>query len=224
MKNKIFVLLAVVFVLILSALPVLAADDEPNGFYDFGTHENVEINVYEGDNVVDATTENIDSDSEDEEFYPDSDRFEVTFSDATKGGYYGTVLVEGTGLPTKDDQIFYIDQVTAGSSTVDFNVYPILPEETTALSLYLLSNLDDFELIKIPVNYYVHKDYVLGDIDNNGKIEVDDALIALQIVAEIYSPTETELSAADVDGNGRVEVDDSLMILQYVAEIIDSWN
>ena len=224
MKNKIFVLLAVISVLLLISLPVLAEDDA-SGFYDIGTHPDVEIEVYKGDEKVDATTENLDGDAELEKWYDGSDRFELSYTAAEKGGYYGIMLVEGSGLPTKDNQILYIDQVTAKSDTIDFNVYPMLPEKATPLTLYMLSNVEDFEFMVLPLNYYLPgEDYLLGDIDNNGKVEVDDALIALQIVAEIHTPTETEILAADVDGNGKVEVDDSLMILQYVAEIIDSWN
>ena len=226
MKNKIFVLLAVVLVLFgLSSFVVVA--ETPDGFYDIGSYQDIEIKPFSDQTEVEATEINLDSDDELEQWYKDSNRLEVTYKAATLGGYYGVVLVEGSGLPSRDNDIIYIDQLAAESSTINFNVYPMLPNKTTPLSLYISSNMSSFELIKIPVNYYLEgseSSYTLGDIDNSGKCEVDDALLALQIVAELHTPTTTETLAADVDCNGRVEIDDALMILQYVAEIIDSWN
>ena len=71
MKNKIFVLLAVMSVLVLFAVPALAED--ASGFYDIGTHPDVEIEVYKGDEKVDATTENLVGDADPEEWYEGSD-------------------------------------------------------------------------------------------------------------------------------------------------------
>ena len=225
MKSKIFVLLAVIFVL-LSLTTFATETEELNGFYDIGTYQNVDINPYSGDTAVNATMQNLDADGDLEQLYEDSNRLEVSYKAATNDGYYGVILVEGTGLPTKDNMIFYIDQVSATGSTVNFNVYPILPKRATPLSLYISSNVENFELVKVPLNYYLPTPpYVLGDIDNNGLWNSSDALTALQIGAGLYDDaTEGEKAAANVNGDDYINSTDALMILQYGAGLIDSWD
>ena len=58
----------------------------------------------------------------------------------------------------------------------------------------------------------------LGDVDDNGKINADDALTILKKLAKIDVPKYVE-EAADVDGNGKVNADDALLILKVLAKI-----
>ena len=61
-------------------------------------------------------------------------------------------------------------------------------------------------------------DVTLGDVDDNGKINADDALTILKKLAKIDVPKYVE-EAADVDGNGKVNADDALLILKVLAKI-----
>ena len=109
----------------------MAADETISGFYDIGTATDVVITPYAGETAVEVAEKNIDSDEAKENVYVDSDRLGVTYSDATANEHYGIILVDGSELPTKDTEIYYINQETASGSSVAFNVYPKLPAETT---------------------------------------------------------------------------------------------
>lgn len=225
MKNKILILLAMIFVSLASTAFAADSPEDLNGFYDIGTYQNVDIKPYSGNAEVNATTVNLDSDEELEKLYDGSDRLEVSYKAATNGGYYSAILVEGSELPTKDNEIIYIDLVMAESNTVDFNVYPLLPKKATPLSLYISSNVQNSELIKVPLNYYLPKPpYVLGDVDNDGKWNAADALIALQIGAGLRTANEQEFLAADVNQDSNCNVLDALMILQYGAGLRTSFE
>ena len=91
---------------------VMAADETINGFYDIGTKENVTITPYAGETQVTATDKNIAGDDAMESVYVDSDRLDVTYNGATADVHYGVILVEGADLPTKDTEIYYINQET----------------------------------------------------------------------------------------------------------------
>ena len=63
-------------------------------------------------------------------------------------------------------------------------------------------------------------DYETGDVDGNGKINAQDALLVLKNAAKLEDLTETQYVAADVDDSGKVNATDALYILQYAAKII----
>lgn len=66
-------------------------------------------------------------------------------------------------------------------------------------------------------------DQMLGDVDNNGKVEAYDALLALQIATGKKTGTPAEIIAADVDKSGSVQAYDALRILQYVTGVISAF-
>lgn len=63
-------------------------------------------------------------------------------------------------------------------------------------------------------------DYMPGDVDGNGKVEANDALLALQAATGKIRLTAAQEQAADVDGTAGVAANDALMILQYATEKI----
>lgn len=203
-----------------------------SGFYNIGTKENVTTTVKGETGVITSISQDVNADETADTFFPASDRIEVTYSAATSGSYYGVVLSNGRTVPTKSSDIFYINQVTASGTSVTFNVYPMLPTATTDMTLFISSNAQGHTLVSVPLSYA--KDvtitapstpqYTLGDVDDNGKVEIEDAVMTLQIIAQLHQPTETERLAANVDGNATVEIEDAVMILQYIAQIISSWN
>lgn len=229
MKKGISILLLVFLISAMFSMTVAAETTTASGFYNIGSVDDVEITPYAANSRVSVTDQDVDNDNVSDKWYVNSDRLEVSYTEATDDGYYGVILVEGSDLPTKDNTIFYIDQVTAESNTIDFNVYPILPEETTDLTLYISSNVEGFKLISIPLNYVVGAEvtvpsYTLGDIDDDGVFGVKDALIVLQIGVDKYPATDAEKAAADVDGDGICGVKDALLILQYGTGKINSFN
>ncbi len=220
-KKKISILLMVLVVSALFALPVMAEDAAvANGFYGIGSADNVSIKAFAGDTEVQSTQKDVNADSKAEAWYENSDRLEVSYSAATEAGYYGAILVEGTGLPTVDDEILFIDQVTAGSEGIKFNVYPMLPEETTGMTFYISSSIDDEDLIKIPLGYAVgvgtetdEPAYIPGDVDGNGSVTRSDLLR----LAKHFSGFVVQINeaAADVTRDGKVTRNDLLRLAKY---------
>mgnify|MGYP002617873852 FL=1 len=56
-----------------------------------------------------------------------------------------------------------------------------------------------------------------GDVDDNGQVDVIDALMVLQHSAQVIHLTNDQLSRADIDRDAahQVTAADALMILQY---------
>lgn len=66
---------------------------------------------------------------------------------------------------------------------------------------------------------------VLGDVDGNGKIELADAQVALQIALKIVgNPTEKQVAAADIDKNNKIELADAKAILKEALKITTNFQ
>lgn len=64
-------------------------------------------------------------------------------------------------------------------------------------------------------------DFVLGDVNLNGKITIDDATLIQKYLAGMEDFDDTvQLLAADVDGNGNITIDDATIIQKYLAGLI----
>lgn len=156
MKRKIITLVLAMAASSVFGATAMAADETISGFYDIGTATDVVITPYVGETAVEVAEKNIDSDEAMENVYAGSDRLSVTYGGAVANEHYGVIMVEGSGLPTKDTEVYYINQETAASASVAFNVYPKLPAETKDMTLYISSSAKDASLVSVPVNYAVN--------------------------------------------------------------------
>ena len=232
MKKKISILLTMVFVVtaILSTVVIATDDNIANGFYNIEEVEDILITVYSGNSVANAVDKDVDGDDVEDAWYANSDRIEVEYTNATPGNYYGVILVDGTGLPTSDNEICYINQVEAESSTISFNVYPKIPEDTTEMTLYISSSDEDEDLVSFTLYYardIEYTAYPLGDVYPDGKYDVRDALIVLQIgIGKFDSDPNIEAlkEAGDINKDTKLDVRDALLILQRGIGKIDSFN
>ena len=225
MKKAIKILLMTAFVLSLLCVTAMAADNTSDGFFGIGTEENVELTPYVGTSTtaVTSTEKDVDSDGSADTWYENSDRIEVSYSGAVVGKEYGVILVKGTDLPTVNDNICFIDQVTATSTTVEFNVYPILPEETTPMTLYISSNETGFELKDILVSYAVGvageeppaTTVLYGDVNEDGNVRLNDAVLLRRHVAG--QTVSINLANADCNANGSVQLNDAVLLARKVA-------
>ncbi len=62
-----------------------------------------------------------------------------------------------------------------------------------------------------------------GDVNADGSINVADASLVMQILAEWDMPEGTVVSNADINGNGKVDVQDATLILQHIAGWFDEF-
>ncbi len=64
-------------------------------------------------------------------------------------------------------------------------------------------------------------DYLLGDINDNGEIDMQDALMALRASMQLVELTERQTLAGDVNLDGSVTTTDALRIMRLVMGLID---
>ena len=110
--------------------------------------------------------------------------------------------------------IKYIDQstaaatATAGNGSVSFSVYP--QNHTNAVVRIISANVNAYVAA-------VKLDYILGDANGNGTVEISDAVRVLRYIVNSEHPEEDGTfveQAADMNGNGTVEVGDVVAILK----------
>jgi len=56
-----------------------------------------------------------------------------------------------------------------------------------------------------------------GDVNNDGEIQPNDAILALRIAADLMTPTAEQQLAADINGDGEVLPNDAILILREAA-------
>ena len=227
MKKVISIMVSLVMLLGAFAITASAAEDVTlAGFYNIGENENMTIDALSSSGAaVEQRAVDVDGDGVDDTLYANSDVLKVVYSQATEGAYYGLILVEGTGLPTADNVICYIDQLTAEGTSIEFDVFPRLPETRTDLTLYVSSSVEGSALQSVTLAYTpeVISDggdepevptYKRGDVDGNGTVEAGDALEILKIV--VNKGNVEFQSRADVDGINGIEAADALEVLKIV--------
>ncbi len=203
-----------------------------SGFYNIGTKENVTTTVKGEAGAITSISQDVNADATADTFYPASDRIEVTYSAAASGSYYGVVLANGSTVPTKSSDIYYINQATASGTSVTFNVYPMLPTATTDMTLFISSNAQGHTLVSVPLSYAKdvtitqpsQPQYILGDVNEDGYVTAQDAGMVLQISVGIKTATAVQELSGDVNKDGNVTAQDAGMILQYSVGLRDSFN
>ncbi|MGN0629671.1 MAG: dockerin type I domain-containing protein [Oscillospiraceae bacterium] len=62
-----------------------------------------------------------------------------------------------------------------------------------------------------------------GDVNGDGKVNSDDAMLILQHYAQVKTLSSEFLSAADVNGDEKINSDDAMLVLQRYAQIINKF-
>lgn len=224
-------LLVSVFTLLLCGSALADERSLDAGFYEIGSAANVTIVARTVNNAkVTAVTATVENGTA--SYYENAARLSVDYTgNMSDTDQFVVMLVEGSELPTaSNNNICYIDQMNgANLKSGCFDVYPMLPDETTGMTLYITSDRKDFTTITVPLNYavsgsYAEAPYVLGDVDGNGKVQVSDAVKVLEAVVEKTTLVGNQKLAADVNNDGRIQVSDAVKILEYVVEKITSFN
>ena len=77
--------------------------------------------------------------------------------------------------------------------------------------------------IEIPIEKE-EENYIHGDIDGDGKINVIDANMTRKAAAKMLELDEVQKLAADVNCDGKINVVDANLIRKYAAKLIDSFS
>ncbi len=83
--------------------------------------------------------------------------------------------------------------------------------------------LDEAIVIAVTGNVTEELGVMYGDLDENGRITAQDAILTMQIFKRTISPTERQEIAGDVDGNGRITAQDAILIMQHFKRTISSF-
>lgn len=70
---------------------------------------------------------------------------------------------------------------------------------------------------------YIPPKYTVGDVNNDGNINIDDVTLVQKYSAEMEELTEIQLLAADVTRDGLINIDDVTAIQKYIANIINEF-
>lgn len=149
----------------------------------------------------------------------------VTSNLLVPGDQYVILMVksaDGVNYDLDDPaNILYINQTeqagaaaSGTSGSVSFNVYPSALTD----SIILIAGAKD-GLIKAAI---VDGKYILGDVNDDGAVNVGDAMLLLQYAAGVVSAEELNMDAANVNGDALINVGDAMKLLQFVAGVIDN--
>lgn len=125
-------------------------------------------------------------------------------------GMYNTVKIIGNG-----------QQVALLNFTVNT---PVDGATLLATPNLILSNVIFNETVLTALTNGTFTLKLLGDVDNNGKVEAADATLVAQYVLELTTLNAGQLQAADVSGNGTVSIYDASLIAQYAKGIITKFR
>ena len=209
MKKAIVSALLVCMVLSLLCVPAGAAQQK-SGFAGVGSNvDGVSLIPLKADGTAAELVNGL---------YVDAAKMSVTYSGAVSGSFYLVLALSSEGVPTESN-IQYIDQNTAAVGGVSFVIYPKDLESGMTYYVYLSSNADADISALTPVASFTYVSYRPGDVDGNGSISSNDAVMVMNYLAENIDLSAEQLLAADVDNTVGVSVTDALYILQAIAHL-----
>ena len=63
----------------------------------------------------------------------------------------------------------------------------------------------------------------LGDIDGNGKIDMDDAALLIRYCNNLTTLTDEQKAAAELDGNSKIDMDDAALLIRYCNNLVTAF-
>ena len=167
--------------------------------------------------VVDGAGASVEFDSTN----PDIINVTVSSNALVAGEQYVVLMVksdDGVNFTIEEGSILYINQTdsagavaSANGASVTFGVYPSALED----SIILIAGAKD-GLIKAAVVQSKGATYVLGDVNEDGKVSGLDAVAVLRYVAGLSNNKFNE-KAANVNGDGKISGMDAVRLLRFIA-------
>lgn len=212
---KIFLLAGVLCAIL--CVGTLAA--ESSGVYDVKTSTGYTLTPQTA-GKSDISASSVTINNAEKQFYANAERFTLT-GPSTNGNQYLVLALSGdSDVPTQDN-IVYIDQTGATSTTVTFNVYPSTLTSGATYNVYMVGT-GAGESYKKVASFTYYAPYVLGDCDGEVGIDVRDATAILNHIVKNKILEGSNLNAADVTKDGKVDIDDATRLLNYIVQNIES--
>lgn len=154
-------------------------------------------------------------------FYAGATKFELTCTKLS--GQYSLVFLinadtkETTASYPTDSNLYYIDQKDVETTTT----FSLLPKDMEPGTYNVCVSTDGSNGLSLTtVASFVYGEdpgYMLGDVDDNNRINIADATKVLNYLVDLEKLSKTELLAADVcDKLGKLDIADVVGILNYI--------
>ncbi|MBR1883802.1 MAG: dockerin type I repeat-containing protein [Clostridia bacterium] len=134
-------------------------------------------------------------------------------------------LVDERGpIDLQHDIVYPTLKVTGGTLSEDEKavIFPVSAKKGDTVNLnYGMANI----IITYMGEDYKYPDgsYVLGDVNSDGKVDVNDAILILKKITGKTTLTASQIGAADVTKDTKVDVQDAILILKYIVGKIKSF-
>lgn len=203
MKRKLSAFLLAALLLVSLSMTALAADTPTYGAYNVKAESGYTL-------TPDGTA--------DGGFYANASAFTLSCPAGTSGEQTLVLLLAGESRVPTADNLQYIDQ-QASDGSVSFTLKPKELTAGTSYSVYLSTTSK--AVTKVASFQYGEKPaYTLGNVNGDGKINADDAVLVLRYAVELTEFNETQKLAADVSKDGRINADDAVLILRFAVNLI----
>ena len=81
-----------------------------------------------------------------------------------------------------------------------------------------VSHIKGFENAKITTSTVIESDILMGDVNGDGEIMIDDVTLILKYVVDMVQLNDRQIKAADVNYDGIVNVKDATLIQKYIVQ------
>lgn len=108
------------------------------------------------------------------------------------------------------------------------NVYTVVTDTSGNATLSNLpiynddGNVINYKVSELGVASTVQRNYIYGDVDFDGEVTNDDALLVLKYTRNLVTFDDTQIKVADVNGDGKITQEDNVCIRNYRAGITDT--
>lgn len=213
MKRRILALLLAVLTLTMLTAAVFAEDaNAAKGAYNLRSLKR------------DYTLTAADGNNDGSGFYANASTFTLACKDLTGNYSLALLLQQDSNAYPTEANLYYIDQKTIEEGKATFSIIPKAMTDDATYNVYVSTNGENGSLTKVASFQYGPKPpYTLGDVNNDGYIDVDDAVLALRCAVQLIDLEGTQFSAADVNQDKTIDVDDAAQILRYAVKLITSF-
>ena len=215
MRKRIRMLAAALAAALLLTVPAFAADTQTEpGVYNVTVESGYTLELQTADGnkaesclaVVGDTTSTL---------YTGAVKFTLGFT-GNAGEQYVVFLLQDSEVPTQSS-IRYIDQKEGGA--ISFTVYPSELTTTGDYGVYVSSTSQAYKKVASfqVTDSWEEAPYILGDVNMDGDININDALFVLKYIVGTESLTERQQQAANVEkSDPSININDALKILKYI--------
>lgn len=216
--KKLKQLLAFTLALAMLAIPAMAAGTHSTlGVYDLNVESGYTLTPLKADgSAADRYSGQFDSGVS--TVYEGVEKFSLSFT-GSASQYVVFLLGNGGTVPTESN-IEYIDQ-TGGMTTISFTLFPY-QLEVGEYNVYVSSTGGSYTKVASfsVTDNWEEAPYTLGDVNQDGNINVFDAVLTLNYIVQLEELTEQQIMAADLsqtaNEQSKINVFDAVALLNLI--------